>query len=302
MPAPYLANALAKLRRENDPERAAEIEAMAARLAVLDAEREAEDDNPRIHLGANNPPEETKAEASAPTSEGFDAIKVHIEDLLIEARNWADGASVENQAQADEIAKLIDDLRKADTAADDARKAEVKPLDDARQEIQDRYNVYIAPLKNKKPGKVPLAIAALKTTVEAWLKKLDDERRAAEEAARKIAEAKAAEAAEAMRAAIPEDFGAREEAEEKVAEAKAADAAANQFAKARAHAHGGGRALGLRTYYTPVLTAPKEALIYYAAARPDEVKSFLLELARQDVAAGRRSIPGFDVQEDRRVA
>jgi len=300
MPGPYLANALAKLERENDPARAAELAAMRDRMAVLDAEREEE--NPRVHLGANNPPEETPAATVAPTAEGFEAIKVNIEDLLVEARNWADGVAVENQAQADEIARLIEDLRDAENAADEARKAEVKPLDDARDAIQTRYNIYIAPLKNKKPGKVPLAVSALKTTLGAWLTKLDDERREREAAAQAEAAKLAEEAAAAMRASVPEDFGAREEAEEKVAEAQAAATVAKQLSTARVHAHGGNRAIGLRTYWVPALTAPKDALVHYLKTRPDDIKALLLELAVKDVAEGKRAIPGFEITEQRKVA
>ncbi|WP_300573479.1 hypothetical protein [Phenylobacterium sp.] len=300
MPGPYLANALAKLERENDPARADELAAMRDRMAALDAEREEE--NPRVHLGANNPPEETPPATVAPTAEGFEAIKVNIEDLLVEARNWADGVAVENQAQADEIARLIEDLRDAEGAADEARKAEVKPLDDARDAIQTRYNLYIAPLKNKKPGKVPLAVSALKTTLDAWLIKLDDERRERAAVAKAKADKLAEEAAAAMRASVPEDFGAREAAEEKVAEAQAAATVAKQISTARVHAHGGNRAIGLRTHWVPALATPKDALIHYLNTRPDDIKAFLLELAVKDVAEGKRAIPGFTITEERKVA
>jgi hypothetical protein len=62
-------------------------------------------------MGHNKPPEATP----------YEAIRVHLDDLLTEAANWADGSGVENQAQADEVSRLIEDLRLGLQAADDAR-------------------------------------------------------------------------------------------------------------------------------------------------------------------------------------
>lgn len=183
MPLPYASNALAKLQRERvDASRDAEIEAIAAHVAKLSeevaetpddlraepAEPIADEPNPRIHMGANNPPEATP----------FEAIKVNIEDLLIEAHNWADGTEVTTQAQVDEAGRLISDLEQAAKAAEAQRVAEKKPLDEQIAEIQARYNVYIADRKNKTPGKVWKAIDALKATVKPYLDRLEAERRA----------------------------------------------------------------------------------------------------------------------------
>lgn len=243
-------------------------------------------------IGHNKPPEPTP----------YEAVAIHIEDLLVEARNWADGSFAENQAQADEIARLIEQLRQAERAADEARKEEVRPLDEQRDAIQARYNVYIAPLKNKQPGKIPLAMNALKTALAPWLKKLEDERRAREEVARKEAEEKARAAAEAMRAAAATDLAAREEAEAMLAAAHDAEAEAKRAANDKAHAKGDGRAIGLRSYFTPMMVSPSEALKHYVTTRPDDVKGFLLRLAEEDVRCGKRAIPGFQINEEKRVA
>lgn len=307
MPLPYASNALAKLQRERvDASRDAEIEAIAAHVAKLSEEvaetRDelraepagpvADEPNPRAVMGGNNPPEPT----------GFEAIRTHMEDLLIEVRNWADGATVENQAQADEIARLLEEIRLAEKTADDARQDEVRPLDEQRKAIQDRYNVYIAPLKNKQPGKLPLAAQALKAALQPYLQKVEDERRAEAERLRKEAAEKAKAAAEAAQAAVASDFGATEDAEDLIAEAAAAQAAAKRAESDKAHARGDGRAVGLRSYWTPVLADPGLALRHYVKTRPDNVKAFLVKLAKEDVDAGKRTIPGFDVLEDRRVA
>lgn len=301
MPHPHLVNAHAKLVREGDPSRAAEIEAMAAQIAINDAEHaeladgraEADEPNPRVVIGDNGAPEATP----------FEAISAHADDLLIEVRNWADGAEITNQAQADEVARLLDDVQAAAKAADEARKVEVAPIDKIRDEIQGRYNAYIAPEKNKTPGKLTLAAVTLKAALGKWLRKLDEEKRAAAAEAQRIADQKAAEARAAMQqAALAGDFGGVEQAEILVAEAGKAIADAKKAAQDKAHAAGDGRARGLRSYWAPVMTDPKAALVHYMAQRPDDLKAFLLDLARQDVQRGLRTIPGFTVQEERRVA
>lgn len=240
-------------------------------------------------IGDNNPPEPT----------AWDGIKVHMDDLLTEARNWADGVAVGNQAQADEISRLIEDLRHAGNAADDARVVEKEPYDDKIDEIQGRFNAYIGGLKSKvkSPGKVVLAMDALKATLKPYLDRLQAEKDA--EAARLAKEAAEAQqaAAEAARAAAPEDLSAREEAEELIATAQQLSADANRASKDRAHASGGSRAMGLRKTYTPVLADANAALRHYIDQRPDEVKACLLQLAVADVREGKRQIPGFDVVE-----
>lgn len=250
------------------------------------------DDNPRIHLGANNPPEELTA---------YEAIRVHLEDLLTEARNWADGQEAESQAQVDEIQRLIDQLSAGAKAADEARVAEKKPLDEQIKAIQDRYNVYIAPLSNKGvKGKVPLAIEALNAAKRPFLLKREAELAAEREAARKAAEEAAAKAAEAARAAMDGDLEAKEAAELLIAQAHRAESEAKRAESAKAHAHGDGRASGLRSYWRAELTDRKAALLHYANTRPDELVAWLTMMAGKDVSNGVRTIPGFDVVEERR--
>jgi hypothetical protein len=174
-------------------------------------------------IGHNNPPEPTP----------FEAVKVNIEDLLTEAHNWADGTTVQTQAQADDASRLIEDLRLAAKAADDLRVQEKKPHDDAIAEIQARFNVYIADPKTKNPGKVWKAIDALKACVKPFLDKLEAERLAAVEKARQEAVEAARIAAEAARAAQASDLAAQEAAEELVQAAHQAEAQARQIENAR---------------------------------------------------------------------
>src|SRR3546814_5096906 len=90
--------------------------------------------------------------------------------------------------RSDEIGKLRQQLQDAANLADDARVVEKKPHDDAAQKVQDRYNVYIAPLKNKKPGSISSAVAALGSLLTPWLNKLEADKKAREDAARKRTE------------------------------------------------------------------------------------------------------------------
>lgn len=239
-------------------------------------------------IGHNSPPDP------------FTAIEVHVSDLMTEAKNWCDGTPIENQQQADTVAKLIDEFRAAAKAADEARKEEARPFDEGKAKVQEKYAVLIADTKTQK-GQIVRALEALKATLTPWLQKLERERREAEEKARLEAEAKAKAAAEAMRATSTADLEGREEAESLVAAAEAAEAEAARIAKDKAHARGDGRAIGLRKFYRPVLTDRKAALIHYAGTRPDDIVALLCRLAETDVREGKRQIPGFDVVEETRV-
>lgn len=238
-------------------------------------------------IGHNNPP-------------AFDAIKVHVDDLMIEAKNWCDGSAIENQDQADTVARLIDDFRAAQKAADEARKEEAKPFDEAKAAIQAKYAPLIAETKGQ-TGAIPRALSALKAALTPWLQKLERERQEAARLAQEEADRKAREAAEAMRAAAPSDLEGREEAEALVSAAEQAAKDAARIEKDKAHAKGEGRAIGLRKTYRPVLTDRKAALIHYAATRPDDLVALLCRLAELDVREGKRSIPGFDVIEETKV-
>lgn len=242
-----------------------------------------EDANPRAIIGANNPP----------PADPLDAFSAHVGDLFEEAKNHLDGAGVQTQDEADAVGKLLDLLRTAAKDADEARKAEKKPHDDAGKAVQARWK----PLLER----CDLAIDTCKKALAPYLKRLDEEKRAAEEAARLEAEEKARQAAEAMRAAAADDLEAREKAEVLEGEAKAAAAVARKAEADKAHAHGGARATALRSYFRAELVNASDALKHFVATRPDAVKAALQRLAEIEVQNGARSIPGFNVLEERRV-
>lgn len=242
-------------------------------------------------MGHNNPPVEIE-----PTP--FEMSEVEIGDLYAEAKNWLDGEPVTTQAQADGLSKLLDDLRKAGKLADERRVEENKPFDDGKAEVQARYAPLIADTKSVK-GKVPLAIDMAKKALAPWLQKLEDEKRAAAEAARKEAEEKARIAQEALRASNVADLEKREAAEALIREAQAAEAAATKAENSKAHATGGTRAIGLRSVWRAEMTDAREAARHYWLTKREEVDAFFQGLADADVRAGKREIPGFLIAETR---
>jgi NADH dehydrogenase/NADH:ubiquinone oxidoreductase subunit G len=297
MPLRYASNALAKLRRD-EPERVAEIEALAAHVVT------AEQSPPgakSADIGDNGgPPLETAAKLNA-----WGAIQAYLDDLLTEAANWADGAAIASREQADAVARIKQDLQQSINDADAARMEEKRPLDEQIAEIQDRYNAYIAPLKNKAPGKASKAIAALNNALSAWLRKLDDEKRTREREAASIAAAAAAEALAARaEAKVSTDLAAMDEADDKLAHAEALIKQAKGVGAEKVQAIGSTRAVGLRSFWAAQMIEGKggDALRHYLATKPDRVRLFLQSLADEDVRNGARAIPGFHITEDRRVA
>lgn len=234
---------------------------------------------------------------SIPNATPFDLIQTDADDLLTEARAWADGTPVETQEQADEVSRLIECLRLNAKAADDARKDENKPHDDAKKAVQEKYAPLYADPKTKTPGKVFKAIDALKATLTPFLQRLDEEKREAERKAKELADKAAKEAAEAMREANWADMSSRDDAESKVAEAEALAKAAREAEKSKAHASGGSRAMGLRTVWTAELTDPKGAAAYFWKLNPEAFNGFLQNLADDEVRQGKRQIPGFTITE-----
>lgn len=302
MPFRYASNALAKLRREA-PERTAEIEALEIHVAAFD--QDGEPANPRVALGDNNPPDDEPEGVTENVTPNWETVQAHMDDLLTEARNWADGAQVTNQDQADQVAKLRQLLQDAANLADTARVAEKKPFDEKIAEIQDRYNAYIAPMKNKAPGSVSKAVTALGNVLSVWLNKLAEEKREREAKAREEAEAAAAKAIEARKALdVSTDLAASDEAAALLDAAEDAAKALRSVEREKVQAKGEFRAIGLRSYWRAEAVEGEggKALVYYAKRYPERVKAFLQTLADEDVSAGAREIPGFTILEEKRVA
>ncbi len=232
-------------------------------------------------IGSNNPPP-------------FDAFSLHIEELIENAKQFLDGEPIASQGQADEIGKLLDMIRTAKKDADKERAAEKKPHDDAAKAVQARWK----PLLDR----CDIAADTAKKALVPWLEHLEAQQRAEAEKARQEAEAKRQAALEAERAAASANLEAIERVEQARKEADQAERAANRADKAKAHAAGGSRAIGLRSYWIAELVDPVEALKHYKQTQPELLKAWLLEQAQKDANAGKRTIPGVLVREDRRAA
>ena len=232
-------------------------------------------------VGHNNPPP-------------LETWKLHIEDLLAEAQSFLDGEPVANQDQADSIGKLLGMLREARRGADEQRKIEKKPHDDAAKAVQAAWNPILE--------RVEMAESVAKRALAPFLMAEEARKRAEAEAARAEAERIQREAQEAARAAAQSaNLAQREEAERLAKEAEKANSAANKAEKAKPLAAGTGRSVGLTSVWTATLVDPVEALKHYRANQPAALKEWLSDQAQKDVRAGVRAIPGFDIVEERRA-
>lgn len=220
--------------------------------------------------------------------QAYETHKANLEDLFAEAKNWLDGSPVENQAQHDELERLLDMVRDADDAADASRVKERAPWDKGAAEVQERYNELIGDTKAVQGLATRIRKAAL-PALTAWRTKVAAEKAAAAEILRLEAQRKADAAAEAIRAASAStDLQAREDAEALLIDAKSTAHAATRAA---------GGPSGLRTTKVPVLNDAAAALKHYIAVQPERIKALLMDLAREDFRAKKYTIPGFSVDE-----
>jgi hypothetical protein len=236
-------------------------------------------------IGHNNPPEESP----------YDAMKIHIEDLFLEATNFLDGDPVTTQEMADAIDAIKAKALEAEKDGDELRKAEAKPFDDGKKAVQERWN----PLVHKETGKCRLIVQTCAKALAPYLKVKQDALDAEAARQRKIADDLAEEARLARATAPASDLTARVEADAALQAAADAQKQADRATNARAQAKGGKRATSLRDVWTPVLVEPKEALRHYMQAQREELLNWLLSQAEKDVRIGKREIPGFRIDHDR---
>lgn len=223
-------------------------------------------------VGHNNPPDP------------IDGFKTHIEDLLVEAQNFLDGSGVNSKEEADGVSRIITDLRTAKKGADEQRKTEKKPHDDAGKAVQAKWKPII--------DRADMAVEVAKKAIAPWLQKLEEERLAKEKAAQEDADRKAEEARQAHLAAQADDLAAQEAAEAKIKEAEDAQKAATKIANTKTHAKGGGRAIGLRTKWEAEITDRRAALNHYVGANPDAFIELIQTLANTDARGSRPDVPG----------
>jgi hypothetical protein len=135
---------------------------------------------------------------------------------------------------------------------------------------------------------------ACKAVLKPWRDKKAAEAAAIAEAARQEAARKAQAAADAARAASG-NLAETEAAEALVKAAADAQRDANRATKAAT------TGTGLTTYYEAVMTDQKAAILHYMKDQPAEFVALAQRLADVDVRNGKRSIPGFVVEERTRA-
>lgn len=238
-----------------------------------------------VTLGDNNPPEPTPIEAA----------REALSDMELEANNWFDGAEVENQAQADEVSRLIDAARKAKTKFDGQRKVEKQPHMDAAKAVDTAWK----PLIDGADRVAEVGKAALTP----FLMAQEKAKREAERIEREKAEAAAAEA---RRLAAENDgsFAAAKARDEAIEAAKAAEAVAAAAERQKAGAKGAGmaRTVSLRTTWRSSVSDRRALLNHVARTRPDDLDQFLEQWAARAVREGARDVPGVTIWEEKAAA
>lgn len=226
-------------------------------------------------LGHNNPP--------SPADEHEQAVLT----LFDQAKHFADGEPIANEAQAKAVKQLDELLLRARQSADNQRKVEKQPHDDAAQAIQDRYNPILK--------RADLARTSLKALLTVWLRQVEEEKRAKEDEARRAAEAARAAAAAAFQESGHTDLEKREEAERLLAAAKQAEAAANRASK--------DKAIGLRTVYTYEMVKPSDFARWVWTQYPEDMREFLDRMAIKTIAAGHRgaTVPGLVITQEKKA-
>ena len=237
-------------------------------------------------------PKKSKAPATGhnnPPTSPFEESKSQIDDLYMEAQNFLDGDPVDTEGLAEAVSTLLQNLREAGSLADKRRGEENKPHWDAGKAVDAKFKPLAA--------MVTRATEACKETLKPWLLIKAEEKEAEDLKLREEADRKKREADRAMQTSSG-NLAEREAAEEKVEEAKAADIKARVSKNATAgQTNRGGRAVSLRTVWNTTLTDPDAALDHFwPDARLEEV---LLSMAKGEVRSGKRTIPGFHIEDEK---
>jgi hypothetical protein len=241
---------------------------------------------PRVaKMGDNNPPEPTP----------FEAARETLADIETEAKAWFDGADIENDAQADEVSRIIDAARKTKAAIEAAHKADKQPFLDGGRAVDATYK----PLKDD----VERIIQVAKGVLTPWLLAKEAEKREAERVEREKAEAAAAEAAR-LAAEADGSLSAAKARDAAIEEARAAEARAAAAERDKAGAKGAGmaRTVTLRTTWRSHVEDRRALLNHIARTRPNDLSEWLDQWAAAAVRTGARELPGVHIYEEKVAA
>lgn len=212
------------------------------------------DTNPRAVIGGNAPPDPI-AEVTAP-----------YQDYILEAENWADGAPVETEGQMKAVDALVNQLKAARKAVDEARDADTKPLHEAWKERIAAWK----PTQDDLDRRIKCLVAA----VDGYKRKLVAEKADAERKARAEADAKRRAAEDAARAASASDLAAQEAAA--IAKREAEEA------QRRASAASKDTVKGLRTVTRYEITDHRALLNWIARNHRDDITAFIEAWAQKN--------------------
>jgi hypothetical protein len=225
----------------------------------------------------------------------FDALTLHADSLYEEVGHWADGAEIENDKQAEAVDRLLIDVKDLITACEEARDAEIKPLTAQVTTIRERYYPLVGETKAI-TGKAIRAKKVLLDVKTAWGRKVALRQAAEAQRLREAATKAAQEAAQAARDASG-DLAATESAEALLTGA--------QIALRQAKGAESATVAGMRANWIALAPATPEAetvlLRHYWQTNRPAIVAAALELARQDVRAGKRQIPGVVIENQPRA-
>lgn len=225
--------------------------------------------NPRAIPGDNKPPPVV-------------AMSLHIDDLFaLVSGSTASPITTDEQEAA--LADLLADVRQAGNDAEEQRKAEKKPHDDAAKAVQAAWKPVL--------DKCDAAAAAIKNALTPYR---EARQRAKDEAALKARE-EAAAAQKAAQEALKssDDLEERFAAEEQLKRASKLTAAANRIDR---------EATGLRPYWEAEITDQRAALNHYVKTRRSEFEDLIQRLANEDARGSRGTVPGVVFHERKRAA
>jgi hypothetical protein len=208
---------------------------------------------------------------------------LHIDDLFATLSNTLAGGQVDDDIKESVIDELMDEFRKASKDADEARKVEKKPHDDAGKAVQAKWKPII--------DKADRGVAECKAALTPYRV---EKQRIADEAARRAREA-AESAQKAAQEALhqSDDLEVKFQAEQDLEQAKKLTAVANKIDRS---------ATGLRTTWEAELTDKTAALRHYLKAQPDEFTALIQALADRDARGARPPVPGVLYHERKKAA
>lgn len=192
-------------------------------------------------------------------------------DYLSEAETWLDGSPVENEAQMQAVDALLKEIKAAEKAVTKAKESEAAPLHDAWKAALTRYKPTLDDLDRIKKGLI--------ATVDAFKRKLAQEKAAKEAAARAAAEVAAQALRDARANAEASDIAAQRAIAQAEQEAEIARIKAAVAAKQNTVA-------GMITKTFHEVTDHRALLHWIAKNDRDAVTAFVEEYARRNHSLG----------------